>query len=178
VKFIIVTGERQSGKSTLLSRLIEILRQKKIKVSGILAIGLWQNGVRSGFDLLDLTDGTVTSLARRKSVNRFQKIPFVFLEKGLRAGHKALCPERCSVSDVLIVDEVGPIELAGKGWAPLLDPLLKLSRPVHIWVVRKGIIQDVCQKWSIIDPFIVNVKEDNAFFKLTNHLLQMVPRHE
>jgi len=105
---IILSGPGQSGKTTLLSALVCLLREEGVKVAGILAEGLWENGVRSGFNLIDLFDDSSVSLSRRIPDNDLcNGIPFEFYEAGLAAGMRALSLERCAGADVVIVDEVG-----------------------------------------------------------------------
>ncbi len=104
---IILTGPVQRGKSSLLADLACLLREKGLKISGIIANGLWENGARSGFDLIDLADDSVTPLSRRVSNGESNNgIPYIFHDAGLAAGMKALAAERCTGADFVMVDEV------------------------------------------------------------------------
>lgn len=166
---IILTGPVQSGKSSLLADLVSLLRGKRLKISGIIAKGLWESGARSGFDLIDLADGSITPLSRRvldgKTVNG---IPYVFYDSGLAAGMKALAAERCAGADFVLVDEVGILETQGFGWAKCLDPLLELDGPVHVWVVRNSCLESARKKWGLYGAETVMVEETDAL----NQLLQ------
>lgn len=166
---IILSGPRGSGKSTLLFTLLPLLRKEKLKVGGIIAQGLWQNGIRSGFNLLDLESGKYTPLCRRSDENGArQPTPFTFFEEGMASGEKALSVQQCSNADVVIVDEVGPLEIQGEGWAPLLSPLLELDRPVHIWVVRHDCVGAVKRIWGLEDVEVVDVNDAGAAGILKN----------
>jgi nucleoside-triphosphatase THEP1 len=172
---IILAGPVQSGKSSLLTDLACILREKGLKISGIIARGLLENGARSGFDIIDLADGSITPLSRRVPDGKTSNgIPYVFYDSGLAAGMKALSAERCSGADFVMVDEVGILESRGFGWAKCLDPLLELDGPVHIWVVRSGCLEPVCQKWGLYDAEIVMVEEADALNRLLHACMKRV----
>jgi nucleoside-triphosphatase THEP1 len=164
---IIVSGHCQSGKTTLLSALVYVLRREDVKVAGILAEGLWENGVRSGFNLIDLFDNSSVSLSRRIPDNDPRNgIPFDFYEAGLAAGMKALSPTRCAGADVVIVDEVGFLELQGKGWSSALQALLEIDGIVHVWAVRRKLLDTVRAAWGLEAARIVSVEEPDALYRL------------
>jgi nucleoside-triphosphatase THEP1 len=43
---------------------------------------------------------------------------------------------------LLIVDEVGPVELTGRGIWPALERVLRRRGPVSLLVIRKSILED------------------------------------
>ena len=163
-KTIILTGEPQEGKSTLLANALEKLSD--MQLAGILARGLWKNDLREGFDLIDLASGQTTPLARRNPLATPGTIPFTFFEQGMTAGIHALDPIRCRDADLVCVDEVGKLEIKNKGWAPLLPPLLELEHPVHLWVVRRELVEAVSLKWHLTEPTIVSVNDFKALTTL------------
>ena len=164
---IIITGGRQSGKSTLAARLVQFLNSRGVTLSGILALGLWQDDQRQGFDLVDLKTGVKCPLARRQTDSGDNTItPFQFFDKGIAAGARALNEERCRDTSVIIVDEVGKLELQGEGWARFLDPLLSIRSAVHIWIVRENLVEKVRRKWNLQQVKIIHVEEDDSFEKL------------
>lgn len=163
----ILSGPCQSGKTTLLSALANLLRKEYLTVAGILAVGLWEKNVRSGFNLIDLTDGSTTPLSHRiPDEGLHDGIPFVFYETGFEAGMNALSPEKCRGADVVIIDEVGFLELQGKGWASCLPRLLEIDGKVHVWAVRGKILGKVRSAWGLENAQIISVEEHDAL----NHL--------
>ncbi len=156
-RVIILTGHPQEGKSTLLEQCLN--RLNHLKQAGFLARGLWKNNRREGFDLVDLGEKTVTPLARRNPLAAPDEIPFTFFQKGMQAGAHALDPTICAPADLICVDEVGKLELRGEGWAPFLPPLLKLTTPVHLWVVRQTLLEQVCRRWNLHAPSLISINQ-------------------
>jgi len=171
-RMIIVTADPQSGKSTLIEMLIPALRQQNVKVAGILAKGLWKNGIRSGFHLIDLKCNQSVPLARRIKECEASSVSFEFFPAGIQAGQRALSKASCANADVVIVDEVGRLETAEKGWAPLLTPLLGLDNMVHIWVIRTKLVDIACRHWNLDRPYIVRADEPGALDNLIRSILE------
>lgn len=144
-----ITGGHGSGKSSLVSAAARLMREKGLKPAGILAEGLWENGVRSGFDLVDLSTGEQTPLCRRGAESPVKAGEFGFFPEGLAAGEAALSPERTRGADVIFVDEAGFLELEGKGWAPAMERLLVRSRAVLVISVRDYLLRQVRDKWDL-----------------------------
>ena len=164
---IIVTGRPHSGKSTLIRDRVGRVREAGGKVAGILARGLWQDGIRDGFDLTDLSRNETTPLCRRIPGGGLENgIPFAFSEAGLEAGYQALSPGQCEHADVAVVDEVGFLELDGRGWGPCLGPLLELKIPCLIWVVQSVLVERVCRRWGLMPEALISVEEADAVGRL------------
>ena len=146
----IITGTHGGGKSELVMKLAGLLRAAGKKPGGICAVGLWENGLRSGFDLVDLASDNRVPLCRRSvkgaSVNAGE---FGFYPEGLAAGAAALSAESTVGTDVFFVDEIGFLELEGGGWSQALERLLlDASRPV-ILVVRDYLLNKVLARWGL-----------------------------
>ena len=165
---IILTGEPQEGKSTLLAQCLERLHD--LHQAGFLAKGLWQNNQRHGFDLINLATGITTPLARRNPSAAPGSIPFTFFRTGMEAGYHALDPKKCTGADLICIDEVGKLEMKNAGWAPFLSPLLTLKHPVHLWVVRKNLVEQVCHKWNLQVPVIISVNQAHPLTSLITHI--------
>jgi nucleoside-triphosphatase THEP1 len=152
-RLFILTGETGSGKTTRAKEVVERLRAQGLRVGGILAPGLLEEGRRTGFDLVNLATGESAQLARESAggaAPHAQWSRFSFSEQGLALGLKALGPDSVG-ADAVLVDEVGPFELAGGGWAPALDQLaLDGTRPV-VMVVRSSIVDAVRRRWGSAD---------------------------
>jgi nucleoside-triphosphatase THEP1 len=144
---IFLTGKRHAGKTSRIMDLVRQARGKGLRVSGIASPGLWTNGQRAGFDLLELDTGDRYALSRR--IDGMHSIPYMFDAESLGRGKAALAVSRCKDADLTIVDEVGPLELKGGGWNDCLPGLLSVSNSVQIWVVRQDLTHAVQDHYHI-----------------------------
>jgi nucleoside-triphosphatase THEP1 len=155
---VIVTGATGSGKTTIVRAAVEGLRARGLSVAGILAPGLLEDGRRSGFDLVDLGTGQTAALAREDagpSGAHPQWSRFAFSPDGLALGQRALGPGAFG-ADVLVVDEVGPFELAGGGWASALDRIAREYTGTVLLVVRASIVDAVTARWGSPDTVVLD----------------------
>lgn len=146
---VVLTGPRGSGKSTLLEQTAARLRREGLRVAGILSPGHFENGLRVRFDLLILDRNERLLLAERNG----NEPPdsgrcYCFRPEAIAAGVAALQPERTAAADVVFVDEIGPMELRGEGWAPTLDGLAAAGKPM-VWVVRPRLVEEVIRRWRL-----------------------------
>ena len=132
-KIILWVGPKHSGKTTAAARLAEKAKKDGFRVAGILEPSIYKNEKLAGFDIVDLNSRKRTILARRKKDNEL----FSFTSKGLRLGRAALSKKAAGEADLIIVDEYGLLELAGKGWRKCVDKLAFSTTAFLILVVRK-----------------------------------------
>ena len=149
-RVLIITGGRGEGKSNLVGALARVLREAGLSLGGIHAPGFWAEGQRSGFDIADLGSAESRPLCRTKGPAAWQSQgPFRFSPDGLAFGLRALAEALRRDDDVIFVDEVGPLELQGRGWAGALDALTRRRRKPMVWVVREGLVDEVRLRWGL-----------------------------
>ncbi|MHC1776745.1 MAG: nucleoside-triphosphatase [Lentimicrobium sp.] len=155
----LLTGESGSGKTNLLTELAVNFRIHNIKTGGFTAPGTWLNGIRSGFMLHDLFHNTEYPLAKTGGSGPEMQGRFVFEEKTFEFGNQLLMKQLAEPAlDIIIVDEVGPYEVRGKGWASSLD-LLATSEKPQIWAVRHQLVDQVTERWNFEPVILFLVKE-------------------
>ena len=112
--------------------------------------------------LVDLSTGRTVPLCRdggRGEQGEEQWGRFAFTRDGLRLGREALGLDR-QPADVVIVDEVGPLELSGGGWAGPLDGLLdRFDGPVLL-VARPAVVEAVRTRWGAASTPVCDVSRD------------------
>ncbi|MHA1995369.1 MAG: nucleoside-triphosphatase [Candidatus Hodarchaeales archaeon] len=142
----LITGPRKSGKSTLCLDILHHIQKRELTVGGVITI---QNAVRWFF--LIQSDKRVLFEARSHesavSVGTFR----ISRENlGLAKEHI----KRGQTSDFLFIDEIGILEMNGKGYSSVLETVL--SRPQgNIIVVRESIFDDFLQKFELIFDYSV-----------------------
>jgi nucleoside-triphosphatase THEP1 len=151
---VVVTGERGSGKTTLAAAAVELLRAEGVRVGGILAPGSFRDGARFSFDLVDLGGGARRPLACREARDGWQGEGSFWVDPAaLALGRGALATDR---ADAVVLDEVGPWELRGAGWAPELDVLLARAVPLLL-VVRRECLEAVAARWPLAGATVFDV---------------------
>jgi len=154
----ILTGISGSGKSTLLEKLIYDLRSHHISVGGIYTKGYWLQNFRNQFDLVAIETNETIPLAFRQSPEE----PFTFSKEGLLFGQKALSHILERDFRIVIVDEIGPLETRGEGWAPFLPPLLSLSSTRLIVTIRPRLIEWFTSTFQMQASLIIEANHPNA----------------
>ena len=145
---ILWRGARHSGKTTAAGKLAEQARDEDFSVAGLLAPAIYVDRCLRGFEGVDLRNGTRTLLANRGQ--RPDTEQFVFTEAGLKFGRNALDIDAVKSAELIIVDEFGPLELAGGGWRRNVDILLTSTDAVVVLVVRDEIAGKVKKLYAAV----------------------------
>jgi nucleoside-triphosphatase THEP1 len=146
----IITGSQGSGKTTFLLKLTEELRGQGIPPAGVAAPVLYQGEERMGYDLLNLETGERVPLARRSARPAETRTgPFSFFADGMSFGEHALASATGQKREVIALDEIGPLELSGKGWSRAFSAILQSPPRVLLLVVRPDLIQQVDERWNL-----------------------------
>lgn len=114
-----VTGDRRSGKTTKLKRLVTALTARGVKVGGILQPAADDSPEPEGYFVEDIRTRERKELARRLSSPDESGLIFKFNPAAWEWAALKISEAR-RTCDVLIVDEVGRLEAAGKGHLPAL----------------------------------------------------------
>ncbi len=156
---MIISGDRQQGKTTFLMKLVEILQESNIDVTGFFAIGVHDGAKRIGFDLVDVQSGVSWPLCREKEkASGYHK--FQFNEDTLARGNKILEPEELADTKLIVIDEVGPVEMKNEGWARSIERICKQSEAIQVWTVRKAMVYQVASTWSVGTVYVADIGED------------------
>ncbi len=140
-RIVLLTGERQVGKTTLCLRLTDILRQAGLKVTGLIT----QHTGPHDLEVHELSGNAVYPLTLPYDaeagllMGRFRMDPTA-LQQGCQA-IRASFP-----TQIFILDEIGPLELLrGQGWASALN-LLRHEKLVLAFVVVRSelLIKAIC----------------------------------
>lgn len=130
-----LTGPPGSGKTTLVSRAVEELAARGCRVEGILAPELRSGGRRIGFDLCSLGCRRRWPLARLDCASsvRVGRYGVCVSEAGEAALHLLSALEGY---DVIVIDEIGPMELKVPSLRDAIIRALSSPKPV-IGVVHR-----------------------------------------
>ncbi len=142
-ELILWIGAKHSGKTTRAAKLVEHLRKEEFDVAGVLAPSLYVDRKLMGFDAIDLQNGRRAPLMRLQGEvgNR----GYETIEGGLELGRAALDRAATESTDLIIVDEFGPLELKGHIWRKNVDSILTREEKKVLLVVRRGLCKKVRQ---------------------------------
>ncbi|MEM3404005.1 MAG: NTPase [Nitrososphaeria archaeon] len=147
VKKIFVTGDPGVGKSTLLSRVVYQLRSKGLMIGGVLTRDIRERGVRTGFQIQSLSDGT-TGILASVSLKVGPKIgKYVVNLNDLKNVFASAILYAIDFSDVVVCDEVGPMELLSPEVRKAIETLIECNKPV-LGSVHKRLRDPIIEKIS------------------------------
>lgn len=132
---IVLTGAPGVGKTTAVMRVARELKGRGLKVGGIVSRELRTNKVRIGFEFIDLTTDDRSVLA--SITGNGPKIGKYFVNlAGCRFAAKRL-KNAVQNSDIIICDEIGPMELKSEELVDSVRNLLDVDKKVIVVVHQK-----------------------------------------
>jgi len=158
----IITGKKQQGKTKFTREVISLLKDRNIEIGGFFADGVHEDGKRIGFDLVDSETGTNYLLCRTSPNKNFVTIgPYYFDPAAIDKGNELLLIAASHGAKVVVIDEIGPLELKNKGWASSIDFLCTQPQLIQVWVVRKKLVRQFTRRWNVRDICIADIMTDN-----------------
>ncbi len=159
----LVTGSVQGGKTTFLSELVGLLKKRELKVGGFLSPGSFDSGERSGFNLKNIENGMQIPMASSQETSKWIKYRrFWFNPDAFKQGFEWIQACLLQKPHVVVIDEVGPMELEGSGWSETLETLRTSSVPVQLWSVRERLLNEVIERWDIPFENVIRIEEVEA----------------
>jgi nucleoside-triphosphatase THEP1 len=149
-KVFIITGAIGEGKTTYIKKLIGFFRMNDIAIGGILSERSITDAQTTGYDLVNIETGEKEAFLRQNEKCGTETIGrFTICSKGITMGNTVLRSLISPGNKIVIIDEVGLLELQNKGWAAGIDGLLKESKSHILFSVRDIYLNDIKTKWSL-----------------------------
>lgn len=140
---ILLTGALRVGKSTVCQRLAEEGRRRGKRIGGFVSPAVFNpQGEKTGAYLQDLRTGEMRLQYSTEADTSLRIGPFAMDESVLRRGIRLVEEALRAGDDLVIIDEIGPLELLrGEGFAPLLSALGDFPEAVVLIVVRPELVE-------------------------------------
>lgn len=157
-RVIIITGPIGAGKTNFAKQLSDMLRKNNIIAGGIITEKILDVNSTVGYDLVDIESLERVIFLRQNSECGSDSIGrFTICRDAIEAGNRILRTVAAIDNKVIIIDEVGMLELNGKGWSESINSILVKAGRKLIITVRSSFIEEVMAKWNITDPVVVDV---------------------
>jgi nucleoside-triphosphatase THEP1 len=161
-KIIIISGHIGQGKTTQVQKLVETLRDECIPVAGIFSPRIMEDETTIGYDIIDAATFKREQFLRKSQEPGTEKIgQYKILPDGYQAGTEALKRSESKEYKVIVIDEIGQLELENKGWARNLDYLFNNSKSSLILAIRENFTANVIAKWNLKNYVIFNLSESD-----------------
>ncbi len=161
-KVVILTGDQGSGKTQLVKSILSSQSNHGFEFSGFYSEGTWVNGERDHYHIVDFKHDKSELLCERDGPeSEVRAGPFNFRQTGIDFGCQIInaIPES-SENHVVIIDEIGPLELRDTGWSACMGDLIARNQPM-IWTVRPSLIDEVVKKWAF-QFFLIDVQSTDT----------------
>lgn len=150
---IFITGRPKSGKSTVLLKIIEILKQKELKVGGFVTPEIRKEGKRIGFSVKDICSEEEGLFASKKvkppryppqlgsysiDLKEFERIALPALDFAVKS------------CEIVAIDEIGTMELFSKKFKEKLVEILSSDKMV-VATLHRSYLDDFRKYGRIIE---------------------------
>jgi nucleoside-triphosphatase len=164
---IFLTGVPSVGKSTVVRKVAERIQQDGVKVGGMTSADSRSGSARVGFEIRDLMTGRVGMLAHVNQTTGPRIGKYRVKSQDLdKLGAEAIL-EAITHADLIVIDEVGPMELTSRRFKDAVQAALACSKPLLGTVHRNS-----------QDPLVQAIKTDRSVevIEVTNENRDSLPR--
>lgn len=148
-RLILITGDRGAGKTRFCTLVARRMQQRGFDVAGMLSPARFEGTLKVGIDALDLRSNQIRPLAQLIETNP---------QSATQTGHWAFddltlawgdgCLRSATPCDLLIVDELGPLEfIHAKGWLSGLVALDSFCYRLALAVIRPELMATAQTRW-------------------------------
>lgn len=154
-----MTGPVCSGKTTAVEKtLIKLEHQKRIK--GFFTPRFFGEGVFSGYNLVNVESGERHPFIRLEGRLNWERIgKFYFIPEGLNEGNGII--QSGLDAEILIIDEVGPLELSGRGFRESVDACIGQFGGILLVVIRESLVENSLRTLNLPNRKVKIVRPEN-----------------
>jgi len=157
-RLIFITGRPGIGKTSVLLRVVDALKLRGFRVGGMVSREVRDGGVRVGFEVVDFYTGRRGWLAHVNQPTGPQVSKYRVNLSDLNAVGASSIRDAVANADILVVDEIGPMELFSAAFKEAVFQAIGSDKPMLGTIHFKA--------W---DPLITAIKtrEDAEILEVT-----------
>lgn len=166
LRVILLTGRPGVGKTTLVNRVYEHYSKNGFKIVGLTTREVREGGARTGFMITDLSSGKEGWLARKDPGTGPRVGSYVVVSDDLeKIGVAALERSTNGAADLVIVDEIGPMEMTSVSFRNNISRVLNGYRAVVATV-----------KFGSRYPEVENIRQKSLHWEITKENRESIYR--
>lgn len=146
----VITGDIQSGKTSLCLDVIEAARESGVRLGGVISPADFLAGEKIAIDLQDVRSGERMRLAElsRDKESPISTQRWAFLPEAIEWGNQIL--KDAVPCDLLVIDELGPLEFdRGEGWVNGFESVASGEYQAALVVVRPSLLDKALGRWEV-----------------------------
>jgi nucleoside-triphosphatase len=161
-RLVLITGPPRTGKTTVLLKTAERLRAHGYKVGGMISQEVREKGIRVGFEILDYASGRRGWLAHAQQPVGPQIGKYRVNIDSLNAIGVTAILEAIENSDIVLIDEIGPMELCSKTFIEAARKAVDSSKPTLATIHYRAQNQLIQQTKARKDADLIDVTAENG----------------
>jgi len=178
-RIILLTGRPGIGKTTVLLRIVDELKKRNLLVDGFVSREFREHGRRVGFKIISLSDGREGWLAH------------VMQPTGPRIGKYKVCIEdlesigvdailrAIDKADVIIIDEIGPMELLSRRFKRAVYEAFNSGKPILGTIhyrIRSSFLSEFKDKMDITVIEVTMENRDDLPLRIASEVMKVMGR--
>lgn len=164
---LVLSGPVHGGKTTFLERRLPHWTARGLIPRGFLSPAVVEAGRTEGYDLLEIATGRRRPYLRTAGQGPdAERIgPYVFVPEALERA-RTIIREEAGTPGLLIVDEVGPLEMQGGGLWAALHAALAVRTGATLLVVRDGLVAELAGRFEALRPVVFDIRDPDVSDRL------------
>ncbi|MEM3832855.1 MAG: NTPase [Thermoprotei archaeon] len=160
--YYFLTGAPGIGKTTVIVKIVNLLKEQRVRVGGIITREMRRGPVRIGFEVEDIMNGNKGILAistenEEPRIGKYHVRVEEFEDISIGAIENAMMN-----ADVIVCDEIGPMELLSDKFVKLIEHVLETDKnvigTVH-WKARHPLVNKIRNVGKVIEVTYYNRNE-------------------
>lgn len=157
----IISGNVHEGKTTLTRKVVKLLQEKGVLVRGFFSVAYDNDADKKLYCIEDVeADNREILCSENPSTGDIKYGRFYFSAAGIQLGRDILYRAVRNPGQLIVIDEIGPLEINDNGWAPAIHELLTQTQTVHLWIVREKLTDVIIRKWNVGDVYLFRLNDD------------------